>query len=85
MTVDCRRRTVDQADRIDAMHTGIGDHHIEMSCPVAYESRIAIMSRGASPDAVVAIDAAVGVNDHRRCAIDDAVIDKKVEQRFVAG
>ena len=53
VAVDRAGRTLEHADRIDAMHTGIGDHQVGFAVPVTDKARIVVMTRCTCTDAVI--------------------------------
>ena len=65
------------------MHASVRDHPVFVNDAAAIKPRVVIVSRGASPDAIVTASAAVQVNHHRIAAIDQTLINQKLKRRRV--
>ena len=72
--------TADHADRVGAMHAGIGHHVVVEGSAVADEARIIAVALGTGLDAGVATHAAVEVDDHGGGPLDDAVLDQDFQR-----
>jgi hypothetical protein len=78
--MDRAGRAADHADRIDAVHAGVRDLEPLELRPLAGKSRIVVVRGGTGPHAVVAAGAAIQVDHHRGGAVDEAIIDQKLQQ-----
>lgn len=77
---DRPRRAADHAHRVDAMHARIGDHHLVVRWTLANEAWIVVVRCGTCSYAVIAARAALQINEHRLCAVQEAMICKEIEQ-----
>ena len=81
--MDGAGRAADQAHRIHTVHAGVGHRDIEVRVTVTDKPRIPAMCGSACANAVVAIDAAIRIDQHRRRAVDNPVIDEEINQRLL--
>jgi len=78
--VDGAGGTADHTYGVGAMHAGIGDHDAAAGRTVPEKAGIVVVSRGASPDAVVATSASVEIDDHRGGSVEEAVGGEKFKR-----
>ena len=80
-------RAANHANRVRAMHAGIGDHDVPVDRAVAQETRIVVVRGRAGAHAIVATRATIQINHHRRRAVEKAILRQKlhhVRRRFCA-
>lgn len=73
-------RATDQADRIVAMHAGMGDHHSPMSGPGPDKAGITIMGSGARAHAIIAPCTAKQIDHHPPGAVDKSTFHQKLHK-----
>src|SRR5438477_3387236 len=69
----------DHTDRIDAVHACVRHHNAIHLPSMTDESRVVIVSRRASTHTIVTASAAIQVDQHRRAAVNCAVVHKKLQ------
>ena len=77
-------RTTDHADRVRTVHASIGDHHVTKDGAMANETRIVVVGGGTRPDTFVTVNAALQIDHHRSGAVDESLLDEKLEQIVVS-
>ena len=74
---------LNHADRIRAMHAGIGNHELIVDRPMSEKTGIIIVRGGTGSDTIIAPCATIQVDHHGGCAIDESTFDKKLQQTWI--
>ena len=62
------------------MHAGVRDHDVVVLRALTDEARIIVVRCRAGAHAIVAARAAIQVDHHRLCAVEEAVIAEEIQQ-----
>ena len=83
ITTNRAGRATNHANRVQAMHAGVGHHPVIMFGALPYESRIIVVCRCTRPDTIITSRATIQVDHHRLFAIDESVFNQEFQQSLV--
>ena len=72
----------DHADRVSAVHTGVGNHVTAELPSLSDKARVIVVCRGAGTDTVIAPGAAIKVYNHRCRSVDETVFDQQFHDKI---